>query len=157
MDAQRTTQLENGARRLFPVPPPAPAHDTPTQRWGGGYFHLSSVGYYHFPAVLDTKQPAASSPEARERQRWVVGLALLRGVASMGLRCPGVLSWLCALSEGQQGEGSCPGHAFASTPSPRSFGKEKPPLYWKAAPVLAFPVPGCLYHAAKIRLCLTNY
>lgn len=66
-----------------------------------------------------------------------------------------VLSWLCALSEGQQGEGSCPGHAFASTPC--SLRKEQPPLSWKAAPVLAFPAPGCLYHAAKIRLYLTNY
>ena len=66
-----------------------------------------------------------------------------------------VLSWLCALSKGWQGEGSCPGHAFASTPC--SLGEEKPPLSWKAAPALAFPAPCCLYHAAKIRLYLTNY
>lgn len=156
MDAQRTTQLENGACRLFPVPPPTPARNTPAHWRGGGYFHLSSFGHYHFPTVLDAKQPASSSPEAGECQRWVTGLALLWDIALMGLRCPGPGS--CpgfVLSEGWQGEGSCPGHAFASTPC--SSGKEKPPLSWKAAPALAFPAPGCLYHAAKIRLCLTNY
>lgn len=87
MDAQRTTQLANRSRRLFPVPPPALACDTPAQQPGEGvgYFHLFSFGHYHFPTVLDAEQPAASSSEARECQHWVAGSALLWGTASMGL------------------------------------------------------------------------
>lgn len=64
MDAQRTTQLENGACRLFPLPPPALARDSTARGGEGGYFHLSSIGHYHFPTVLDTKQPAALRPQS---------------------------------------------------------------------------------------------
>lgn len=96
MNAQRTTQLENGACKLFPLPPPAqPMTPWPSTRGGVGYFHLFSFGLYHFPTVLDAEQPATSSPEAGECQRWVADLALLRGITSMGLPCPGL--------------GSCPG------------------------------------------------
>lgn len=91
MDTQRTTQLENGTCRLFPLPSLAPAHGTPAQLQGSGCFHPSSVGHYHFPTALDAKQPAASSFEARECQCWVTDLALRWGIASMGQWCPGLM------------------------------------------------------------------
>lgn len=83
------------------------------------------------------------------------GFAVGRCIDGAVMPWVGVFSWLCALSKGWQGEGSCPGHAFASTPC--SLGEEKPPLSWKVTPMLAFPAPSCLYHAAKICLYLTNY
>lgn len=121
MDAQRTTQLENGTHRLFPLPPPTLARYPPAQQQGGAYFHLSSLDIITFLLLW-----MLSSPEDGGCQRWVADLGLLWDVASMGLRCPGLGCYL--------GFAPCPkggrvrDHVLGtlSPPPPAPWGKKSP-------------------------------
>ena len=87
---------------------------------------------------LNSWPPAALGLESVDWARRL-GFALGRCIDGAVMPWARVLSWLCALSKGQQGEVPCPGPAFASTLY--SLGEEKPLFPGKQPPHLHSLLP----------------